>query len=84
MAWCACSCLRCGFPIGAGGYPHGGVKGSAEGAVIVKAALMGDFGDAQAGLAQEPRGSGQAGLGEELAGGEVEEPADESGESGWR
>ena len=59
------------------------MKRPAESAVIVEAAIMGNFGDAQAGFAQEPRGSGQAGLGEELAGGEIGETADESGKSGW-
>jgi len=58
------------------------VKRPAEGAVIVEAALVGNFGDAQAGFAQQPRGSGQAGLGQELAGGEIEETVDEAGKPG--
>ena len=52
--------------------------------MIVEAALVGSFGDAQAGFAQQPRGSGQAGLGQELAGGEIEETVDEPGKPGGR
>ena len=60
------------------------MKCPAEGAVIVETTFLGNFGDAHVGLAKESRGSGQAGLGEELARGEIEETVDESGQLGWR
>lgn len=63
------------------GRAGGGTKRAAEGAVIVEAARMRDFRDRLIRLQQQPRGGGQPGLRDELAGREAEDALDESGET---
>jgi len=52
--------------------PHGRVKRPAHGPVTVEAEIPRYLRHAQAGLARKSHRSGQAGLNEELAGGEIE------------
>ena len=64
----------------AGRHAHGRAEGPGESAVVIETTFQRDLGDRSVGFAQPTRGHLQTCSGDELARGEIEEPADEPGQ----